>query len=268
MLVGGDDAPSWLGDLVTAEVADLDPGRAARSLLLTPTGRIRADFTIAAREDGFLLLQHPEQPRSVADLLTPYVLSSDVVVEDRTGSVGVLAFPGGEPPPDVSAERSAPSCLDRGVDLVVAAPTEDVRRAAEAAGFREASEDEVEGWRVEDGSARFPVDLTEASLPHEAGLDRIVDHEKGCFLGQEAIAKVRNLGHPPWLVLAGLAEGTTEAGEGVMAGDREVGAVTSAATVEEGTAVILRVRWDARDHSLRTASGMSLEVSGLASGPP
>jgi tRNA-modifying protein YgfZ len=267
IVVRGADAPSWLGDLVTAEVSSLRPGTAARSLLLTPTGRIRADFTVASREDGFLLLQHPEQPRSVTDLLAPYVLSSEVVLEDSSSDLTVLAFPGREPARSVPGDRSAPSCLGPGVDLIVESEGAETRRAAEQAGFREVLEDDLERWRVEDGTARFPVDLTETSLPHEAGLDRIVDAEKGCFLGQEAIAKVRNLGHPPWLVLAGTVEGPASTGEPITGGDREVGTVTSAAPIPGATAVILRVRWDARDLPLRTDSGSPVDVAGPASGP-
>lgn len=267
VLARGGDARSWLGDLVTADVAGLEPGRAVRALLLSPTGRIRADLTVAGLEDGFLLLQHPGQPRSAADLLAPYRLSSDVELVDRTGDLGVVAFPGDDVPPRAPGARSAPSCLGRGADLVLQGGTQPIRRAAEAAGLREASAEDLEGWRVERGAARFPVDLSEASLPHEAALDRLVDVEKGCFLGQEAVAKVRNLGHPPWLVLAGGVAGTARPGETVRAEDRDVGEVTSAALVEGGTAVIVRVRWEARDLPLRTASGAPVEVSGPATGP-
>src|SRR5258706_14411229 len=76
--VGGDDARGWLHDLVTADVESLTEGSSRRSLLLTPTGRIRADFTVADHPDfpeGFLLFQDPLQETSVADLLAPYVFS-------------------------------------------------------------------------------------------------------------------------------------------------------------------------------------------------
>src|SRR5262245_43989033 len=77
--VEGGDAWRWLQDLVTAGLADLDHGQSRRSLLLTPTGRIRADFHVARLDQGFLLLQDPEQT-PIDALLEPYVLSSDVAL--------------------------------------------------------------------------------------------------------------------------------------------------------------------------------------------
>ena len=65
ILVAGDDAERWLNDLLTAGLADLRVGDARRSLLLTPTGRIRADLHVARTFAGFLLLQDGRQPHPV-----------------------------------------------------------------------------------------------------------------------------------------------------------------------------------------------------------
>jgi folate-binding protein YgfZ len=124
----------------------------------------------------------------------------------------------------------------------------------------------LESWRVVRGEARFPRDLGEGSLPNEAGLEMLIDHaEKGCFLGQEAVAKTRTLGRPPFAVIAARAEGEAEPGQMVLAGDEEVGKVTSAATVDEGSSLIARVRWSSRERDL-SVGGERLEVLGLASG--
>jgi folate-binding protein YgfZ len=233
VLVSGSDAARWLNDLVTARIDNLDVGTAVRSLLLTPTGRIRADIHVWRIAEGFLLLQPTDQPTAVDALLTPYILSSDVRVEDRSESLPVAAFPG-DP-----AWRFAPE------------PPHDAPRAdAEA----------LDAWRIRCGIARFPVDLDEDSLPSEAGLDGgpVIDGTKGCYLGQESVAKVRNLGHPPRVVLALSAQTAVAVGEPVLAGGADVGAVTSANTSTEGSALIVRVRWDARDSDLRIAAGTPL----------
>lgn len=254
--VGGSEARRWLNDLVTAEVGGLEQGRSCRSLLLTPTGRIRADFTVAAVGPAFLLVQDPGQPTFVGDLLDPYVLSSDVTLEDRTSELALVAVPGGTRPPPHGAEAYQPSCLGAGTDLV--GPDRGALRLA-AEDLVEAGPDAVETWRIERGTPRFGVDLGTDSLPHEAALDPAIAYGKGCFLGQEAVAKVRNLGHPPALVLAVSGETAVDAGEAVMAGDREVGRVTSAVhRPGGGTAAIVRVRWAARDSQLRTAAGTRL----------
>ncbi len=261
----GADARAWLGDLVTARIEDLRPGRARRSLLLTPTGRIRADFTVACVEGAFLLIQDPRQPEPVETILTPYVLSSEVELEDRTEQLGLLAFPNSGPRDEGSAQIYAPSCLGPGFDLLLPHEAErDADRAVE--GLLRADEAALEAWRIERGVARFPADLGPGSLPHEAGLEHVIEYEKGCFLGQEAAARIRNLGHPPHVVLAGRAEGAARRGDGVVAAGRDAGRITSAAASDGGTAVILRVDWKARGADLSTASGVRVKVRGLASG--
>src|SRR6266540_722172 len=65
--VSGGDAFEWLNDLVSADLSGLGPNRARRSLLLSPTGRIRAEFTVAAPDGPLMLVQDPDQPRSMMD---------------------------------------------------------------------------------------------------------------------------------------------------------------------------------------------------------
>ncbi|MGH2679945.1 MAG: hypothetical protein ACRDG8_05600, partial [Actinomycetota bacterium] len=89
--VRGADARPWLQDLVTADVSGLADRRSRRSLVLSPTGRIRADFHVAAVDGSFLLLQSPEQPETVDAILDRYVLSSDVELQDRTDRSVVIA---------------------------------------------------------------------------------------------------------------------------------------------------------------------------------
>src|ERR1041385_5056937 len=71
--VTGSDALTWLNDLVSNDVLDLAPGRAKRALLLSPTGRIRAMFTVAVPAETILLIQDPFQPSPVDDMLSRYV---------------------------------------------------------------------------------------------------------------------------------------------------------------------------------------------------
>ncbi len=218
VLVEGPDAERWLGDLVTADVAALAPRRLVRSLLLSPTGRIRADLIAMRTRTGFLLLQPADQPEPIDALLGPYVLSSDVtLVRHLTDVRLVVAGDGWKAAPD-------------GTPVV--------------------DEATAEAWRIHRGSARFPVDLDEDSLPAEAGLDEppVIDRIKGCFLGQESVAKVRNLGHPTRVVLPVLADPSIGAGEPVTTEGERVGVLTSANGLGDALA---RVRWDAREADLR-----------------
>src|SRR5207237_9675744 len=139
----------------------------------------------------------------------------------------------------------------------VRAPAEEAGRVRERLGdaFGPATDDEVDAWRIARGLPRFGVDAMDDDLPQEAGLDHAVAFDKGCYLGQEAVAKVRNLGHPRRLVLHLAADGAVSPGDQVRSDGSEVGVVTSAAAHRDGSVVLARVRWEARDLPLRSACG-------------
>jgi len=257
--VDGADAPTWLNDLVSADIARLEPGAAARSLLLSPTGRVRAEFTVAHTRDGWLLLQDPAQPNPIDTLLAPYVLSSDVALENRSGQLALFAFPTLTTAPEPEGTwTSAPSCLGAGIDLIAPANRHDSIRAELTEDFVLAAPDDLEAWRVGAAIPRFGTDVTEDDLPQECGLANAVSFKKGCYLGQEAVAKVRNLGHPRRILLALESPAPVSAGEVVCASGSEVGAVTSATRAGDRTLLLAKVRWDARDEPLQTATGAAL----------
>ena len=233
--VSGADAVAWLNDLVTADVARLERGEVVRSLLLSPTGRVQADLFLARERSSVLALQTPGQPRSLGDLLAPYVLSSDVVLETPANEAVLV---GGA----------------RGWRLTAGAPSAHVA----------VGQDAFEAWRIGRGIVRFPVDLDEESLPAEAALDEepVVDRGKGCYLGQESVAKVRNLGHPTRVVVPATAAGIAAAGDRVRSGSHDVGVVTSAAD----SSAIIRIRWAARRDALETERGTPLKTSRPLSG--
>lgn len=263
LLVEGDDARSWLNDLLTARLADLKDGHTRRSLLLSPTGHIRADVHVVATPDGFLLLQDPAQPRAIGELLAPYVLSSAVTLTDRTAELILFAVPGAAAPrPGFAGSR--PSVLGEGQDLVtMPAGAARIESMMMSGGLTPVGGAALEVWRIRRGVARFPDDLTEASVPAEAGLDALIDATKGCFLGQESVAKIRNLGHPARVVRALHAGAEILAGADVLAGDAVVGRITSAAPASGGgTASLARVSWAAAEAPLTTTDGISLERPG------
>src|SRR5438132_4185438 len=256
--VAGADARAWLNDLVSADVSGVAAGQARPSLLLSPTGGIRAAFTVAPLADGFVLLQDPRQPSSVQTLLTPYVLSSHVTLEDRSDALAVFAFPGRVSTPIAPGTYSVPSCTGTGGDLL--APVEDLEavRRSLSGDFTEAPPEALEGWRVAAGIPRLGVDALPEDLPFEGGMGEAVALDKGCYLGQEAVAKVRNLGHPRRLVLHLAAEGEVSPGEVVESDGRPVGEVTSVWADGSRSLLLARVRWEGRDAALHTAAGVAL----------
>jgi folate-binding protein YgfZ len=259
--VDGTDAPSWLNDLVSADISRLRPGEATRSLLLSPTGKVRAEFAVARTDEGLLLLQDPSQPKLIDALLAPYVLSSDLMLADRTGQVALFAFPALTTAPEHEGTwASAPSCLGAGVDLIAPVSRHDSLLAELREDFVLADPDDLEAWRVDAAIPRFGKDATEDDLPQECGLAAAVSFEKGCYLGQEAVAKVRNLGHPRRVLLALETAAPVSPGDALRANGSEAGTVTSAARVADRYVLLAKIRWDARDERLQTATGAELTL--------
>ena len=219
-MVSGSDATAWLNDLVSASV---DGTEVRRSLLLTPTGRIRAEFHVARFDGGRVLVQDPVQPRPIDELLAPYVLSSDVDLEP-VADMRLFAVPHRD---------------ELGI----------------AFGKPDGDPGDYEEWRIRRGIPRFGVDLDEESLPQEAGWETLIDFTKGCFMGQEAMARIQNFGgHPTRVIRALRAERVLTPGDRVVGRDGDVGLVTSVS----GPYVIARVSWAAREETIATESGVQL----------
>ena len=118
-------------------------------------------------------------------------------------------------------------------------------------------------WRIARGDPRMDVDFDAGSLPAESGLERLIDMTKGCFLGQESVAKIRNLGHPPTVLRHVRAGGSIEPGAPIRTANGAVGRVTSAAPARRGgTVALVRVAWNAADTELSTGDGESLIPEG------
>ena len=265
--VHGADAARWLQDLVTADVLTLRPGHSRRTLLLSPTGRIRADFTVARDETSLLLLQAPDQLDHVGLLLGPYILSSDVLLEDATTShflFAVLDDAAGR----VGLAGLEPSVLGPGLDVITpnGRPARRVEDMMMKKQLTEVGEAALETRRIRLGIARMGVDYPVEALPAEAGLEGAVDWQKGCFLGQESVAKIKNLGHPRTVLRHQRSGGPVASGSPVEDGEGTRGVVTSAATGRGGgTLLIVRVPWTARSATLTTADHTALtDVNGTA----
>jgi tRNA-modifying protein YgfZ len=245
--VRGADARRWLHDLVTADVAHLDDGDALRTLLLDATGHIRADVQVVAHPDGFWLVQPPEQPHPVARSLAPFVLSSDVELVERDDLVPI-SLPGPDDDAGVPAPSSGP-----GIDVLAAVDAIDP-----PAGRTWVGPDAVEVRRIRSGDPRMTVDFDETAIPATAGLEALIDLEKGCFLGQESVARVRNLGHPPAVIHHMRCDAQIEPGQPLLTSEQreDAGRVTSSASDgADGIVVLATVRWSAATSLLCSADG-------------
>lgn len=265
--VRGEDAAAWLHDLVTTDVLSLQPGHARRSLLLSPTGRIRADLTVARDEESLLLLQAPDQPDHVGLLLQPYILSSDVLLEDATTSHLLFAVLDGAAA-RVGLAGLEPSVLGPGLDVIVVdgRPARRVEDMLVKKQLTEVNALALEIRRVRLGMPRMGVDYDPGAFPAEVGLGSTIDLQKGCFLGQESVAKIMNLGHPSTVLRHMRADVDVPVGTDVVDDAGAQGVVTSAAPgYDGGSFLIVKVPWTARSAALTTPEHIpTTDVNGPA----
>jgi folate-binding protein YgfZ len=228
--VRGPDAESYLQRMVSNDVAALQPGETCQALLLTPKARVIAPLHVFRRAvDDYLLLTDPDLAATVERQLlrSRFAAKIEVAVERHDS---YLAIEPDEPPPEAIAID------DYGVpayEILGRRAPEDVPRL---------SEDELEVLRIQAGTPRMGREIDDRVLPAEAGLvDRAVNFTKGCYPGQEPIARLHYRGR----ARRGLRLLAFEGGElpepdaEVRQGDRAVGRVTSAARSPGGGALAL-----------------------------
>jgi folate-binding protein YgfZ len=205
--LAGNDVLRYLHAVCTQHTLDLAPGDAAQALLLSPKGKIEFAFRLAVLEEGVLLDTEAEAAPGLAERLARFVFRYDVTVGQPVQGAATLLGPGadaalaaaglpvpvpgraGVAGPDLVAHRTPV-----GVDLVgPAAPA--ATAGLERAGAERAPAEVWELVRVEHGLPRAGRELTDDVLAEEAGLlGSHVHLDKGCYPGQETVARVHNLG--------------------------------------------------------------------------
>jgi hypothetical protein len=208
VLLRGGDVLRYLHAVCTQDTAALRPGDAAEALLLSPKGRIEFAFRLAVLDGGVLLDTDGDAAPALAERLARFVFRYDVTVAEPTrGAVsllgpeadGALAAAGLPAPAAGRAAWSGAGLVAHrtavGVDLV----GPDARAAAVALERAGVAAGPVELWelfRIERGLPRVGRELTDDVLAEEAGLlGSHVHLDKGCYPGQETVARVHNLGH-------------------------------------------------------------------------
>ncbi|MEU4085613.1 CAF17-like 4Fe-4S cluster assembly/insertion protein YgfZ [Streptomyces aureus] len=191
--VTGDDRLAWLHLLLTQHVTDLPAGRATEALILSANGHI--EHALYLVDDGTTVWMHTEP--DTQDALVAYLESMKffyrVEVADRTADFAVVELPAGsiaEVPAGVVVRETA-----YGRDLFL--PRADLESFAETAG-PPAGLLAHEALRVEQHRPRLGFETDHRTIPHELGwIGTAVHLQKGCYRGQETVARVQNLGKPP-----------------------------------------------------------------------
>lgn len=291
VVVEGRDRVRWLNGMLSNDVARLAAGRersGCYALLLTRIGRIVADVHVLERGDAFWLECDAGAVAPLLATLGKFIIADDVRLSDASAAWERLALEG----PAASAVFAAaageapglaPDCADAfaiaGVNVLAgawgvsgedalqlfapagasAAVSEALRRAGAAWSLLEADAETLEVLRIEAGTPRFGRELSEAVLPAEAGLERAISTSKGCYTGQEIVARMATRGEASHaLVGLALADASLPAaGAPVSAQGARVGELTSVTrSVSAGAIALAYVR---RAHA---APGAELEVAG------
>jgi tRNA-modifying protein YgfZ len=251
-LTGG-QAIEFLNGQVTNELEDLRPGEGRYAAFLTHKGKMLGDLRIllpAGSGDAEILLDTERAAlQALFDMIRRYRVGYDAELHKRTLERGLLSLIGpradrvaglaeGALPQtehaNVQVHIGEVSALairtDTGIDLLCdAADTQRLQRALLDAGAVAVSDEAAECLRIERGRPRYGIDLDESVIPQEAGLnERAVSFTKGCYLGQETVARLFYRGKPNRHLRGLRLSRPASSGEEVHFGERVVGTITSA----------------------------------------
>jgi folate-binding protein YgfZ len=265
--VDGSDARKFLNGLITSDMAKVAPDRAAFAALLTPQGKIIADFIVAEAEPadggGFFL----DCPRALIATLVQrfnfFKLRAKVLIEDLSETLAVMAIWDGSASSDYGLLYHDPRLLELGARMML--PPHLAPAAAKDLGAELVDAAEYEAHRIALAIPRGGVDFVYGdAFPHETDMDQLngVDFEKGCFVGQEVVSRIEHRGTARNRLLAvRYAEFAPEIGIPVQANEKPVGTVGSAAR-GRGLAMLRldRVAEALAKGERLTAGGIALEL--------
>ena len=211
----GPEAKAFLHGQVTNDIEGLEPGRGCYAAFLTHKGKMLGDLRVLDLGDELLIDTERSTLQELFNMIRRYKLGSDVELHKRTLELGLLSLAGPDARRVAGADGLGPAehdnvraeiagtpvvlvATDVGVDVFAPADaTEAVRAALEAAGAAGVTEEAAETLRVERGRPRYGVDLDDGTIPQEAGLnERAVSFTKGCYVGQETVARLYYRGKP------------------------------------------------------------------------
>ena len=246
-LTGGDRV-RFLNGMLTNDVAKLGAGELCHALLLNRKGRILSVFLVLACEDAFLLDTAPGTASTVYESLERHVIADDVAIENLSAAWGHIGLEG----PSVRAvlerermPRLAPGHFEQaewnGESLVWVGEGSLTPEGVQVLGSREQLEklvvaldlpllsaEQVDLLRIETFLPAYGVDVTDRNFPAEARLEHAVSYTKGCFVGQEIVARIRSRGAVKRYLVQIRSEAPVSRGDAIRVGTTAVGEITSA----------------------------------------
>jgi folate-binding protein YgfZ len=251
LTLNGADAPAFLDALVSNEIVSLAPGEGTSATLLTHKGRMLAELRVLRTADELLLDCERACLQALFDALRQFQIGYAAQLHKRTLESGLLSLIGpgadgclGAAAPAVGREHAHRAIelggtaarairTDVGIDLLCDAATIDaVRTALLDSGAVPIGAATAECIRIETGRPRFGVEIDTTTMPQEAGIhERAVSYSKGCYIGQETVARLYWKGKPNRLLRGLHFDGASAVavvpGLPLRDGARDVGTVAS-----------------------------------------
>ncbi len=236
LFASGSDSARLLHAMSTNHIQDLEPGAACYAFFLNAQGRIQADALILRLDDRFLLDTEPETRERLYRHLDKYIIADDVTLDDASDRLAVIAVEGPAAPSlALSGEGRivVPASFTGAPALRIYLPVEQKSALLEqlaAAGVVPASAEDAEAVRLENGHPRYGQDIFDMTLPQETQQMHAVHFQKGCYLGQEIVERIRSRGHVNKLLVRLTLEGSQvpTPGTPLSAEGKEAGEITSA----------------------------------------
>jgi folate-binding protein YgfZ len=258
LLISGSEAVMFLNGLITNDMKTLAVNSWMAAIFPNVQGRLLAAVRIIHREDGFLIDTESPTLETVAKLLERFTLAGDFRVNSLSSETAMLSIQGrkaaavirqafGETAATLARDQVVTAHLDNGSEVTIirathtgedgfdlfvnASESPKVLEMTRDAGAQPFGSEVAETLRIEAGIPRFGIDMDETKVVTETNLDDAVSFTKGCYIGQEIIARIKYRGHVAKKLTGLLVEhdGALEGGLKILsADDKEIGNITSA----------------------------------------
>jgi folate-binding protein YgfZ len=237
--LAGNDRLRFLNGQITADARRATASTALEACLLDPKGRMTAHVFLFALSDCLLLDGDPALKETLQTRLERYVIADDVTVEDVSDPLSIFHCLGEVAPnfPRAKWIVSARRFNQMGCDIWVDAPDHDKTFEELSRTFPFCDSAGAEALRIEQGIPRWGHELTNEIIPVEAHLEgRCIDYEKGCYLGQEVISRMKMAGQKNKELrgLVSVDNSPLIAGARLMAEDKDAGWITSVTRSSKG----------------------------------
>ena len=238
--ITGSDRAAFLHNFSTNDIVKMQPGDRCEAFITSVQGKTLGHVVVYCVEEALVLVTADGQQETLINHLDRYIIMEDVELENCSGIASTwLLF--GEGIPSVVSELNGVEFMSPygycGETCQLLLGDASTAESLEQLQVREASSDQIETLRLEAGFVEFGVDVTEANLPQEVARDAIaISFTKGCYLGQETVARIDALGHVNWLMrtMTGIGLASLNAGDEIAGDDgKKIARLTSCSNASD-----------------------------------